>query len=107
MEPNQVDGLKLHPEIGPPRNLQEVEEEEEVSSGDASKLYELVCEENNESPRGYTTFWKYLKHLEAEGLIVSRSSSSNRGRGRTSYITMPNSVPAVIAGRIENELLRR
>jgi Cdc6-like AAA superfamily ATPase len=67
----------------------------------------LVCEENNEAPKGYTTFWKYLKHLESEGLIVSRSSNSNRGRGRTRYITMPNSVPAVIESRIESELLRR
>ena len=82
-----------------------LKKEEEISSGDARKLYELVCEENNEEARGYTTFWKYLKNLESQGLIVSRASNSNRGRGRTQYITMPNSVPAVIGDRIEKGLL--
>jgi len=107
VEPNQVDDLKLHQKLVLLGICRRLKKEEEVSSGDASKLYELVCEENNETPKGYTTFWKYLKHLESEGLIVSRASSSNRGRGRTRYITMPNSVPAVIGSRIENGLLRR
>tara|TARA_Y100001970_G_scaffold100945_1_gene126811 strand:- start:36304 stop:37515 length:1212 start_codon:yes stop_codon:yes gene_type:complete len=107
VEPNQVDDLKLHQKLVLLGICRRLKREEEISSGDASKLYELVCEENNEDPKGYTTFWKYLKHLESEGLIVSRSSSTNRGRGRTRYITMPNSVPAVIGSRIENELLRR
>ncbi|MFL2975042.1 MAG: Cdc6/Cdc18 family protein [Candidatus Thalassarchaeaceae archaeon] len=107
VEPNQVDGLKLHQKLVLLGICRRLKREEEISSGDASKLYELVCEENNETPKGYTTFWKYLKHLESEGLIVSRASSSNRGRGRTRYITMPNSVPAIIGSRIENELLRR
>jgi len=107
VEPNQVDGLKMHQKLVLLGICRRLKRAEEISSGDASKLYELVCEENNESPKGYTTFWKYLKHLESEGLIVSRSSNSNRGRGRTRYITMPNSVPAVIESRIESELLRR
>ena len=80
---------------------------EEVSSGDARKLYELVCEEFSKKPRGYTTFWKHIKELETEGLVVSRSSSSKKGRGRTQYITMPNSSPAVLEGAIEMELLSR
>jgi cell division control protein 6 len=107
VEPNQVDGLKMHQKLVLLGICRRLKRAEEISSGDASKLYELVCEENNEAPKGYTTFWKYLKHLESEGLIVSRSSNSNRGRGRTRYITMPNSVPAVIESRIESELLRR
>jgi len=107
VEPDQVDGLKLHHKLVLLGICRRLKREEEISSGDASKLYELVCEENNETPKGYTTFWKYLKHLESEGLIVSRSSSSNQGRGRTRYITMPNSIPAVIGSRIENELVRR
>ncbi len=107
VEPNQVDGLKMHQKLVLLGICRRLKRAEEISSGDASKLYELVCEENNEAPKGYTTFWKYLKHLESEGLIVSRPSNSNRGRGRTRYITMPNSVPAVIESRIESELLRR
>jgi cell division control protein 6 len=107
VEPNQVDDLKLHQKLVLLGICRRLKREEEVSSGDARKLYELVCEENNEAPKGYTTFWKYLKHLESEGLVVGRASSSNRGRGRTRYITMPNSVPAVIGSRIEKELLGR
>ena len=107
VEPDQVDGLKLHQKLVLLGICRRLKRESEVSSGDASKLYELVCEENNEAPKGYTTFWKYIKHLESEGLIVSRASNSNQGRGRTRYITMPNSIPAVIESRIEGELLRR
>ena len=107
VEPNQVDSLNLHQKLVLVGICRRLKKTEEVSSGDARKLYELVCEENSESPRGYTTFWKYMKFLESEGLIVSRSSSSNQGRGRTQYITMPNSVPAVIGSRIEKGLLER
>ena len=105
VEPSQIDKLNLHQRMVLLGICRRLKKEEEISSGDARKLYELVCEENNEEARGYTTFWKYLKHLESQGLIVSRASSSNRGRGRTQYITMPNSVPAVIGDRIEKGLL--
>ena len=105
VEPSQIDKLNVHQRMVLLGICRRLKKEEEISSGDARKLYELVCEENNEEARGYTTFWKYLKHLESQGLIVSRASSSNRGRGRTQYITMPNSVPAVIGDRIEKGLL--
>ena len=105
VEPSQIDKLNVHQRMVLLGICRRLKKEEEISSGDARKLYELVCEENNEEARGYTTFWKYLKHLESQGLIVSRASSSHRGRGRTQYITMPNSVPAVIGDRIEKGLL--
>ena len=105
VEPSQIDKLNVHQRMVLLGICRRLKKEEEISSGDARKLYELVCEENNEEARGYTTFWKYLKHLESQGLIVSRASSSLRGRGRTQYITMPNSVPAVIGDRIEKGLL--
>ena len=105
VEPSQIDKLNNHQRMVLLGICRRLKKEEEISSGDARKLYELVCEENNEEARGYTTFWKYLKHLESQGLIVSRASNSNRGRGRTQYITMPNSVPAVIGDRIEKGLL--
>ena len=105
VEPSQIDKLNNHQRMVLLGICRRLKKEEEISSGDARKLYELVCEENNEESRGYTTFWKYLKNLESQGLIVSRASNSNRGRGRTQYITMPNSVPAVIGDRIEKGLL--
>ncbi len=107
VEPSQVDVLGVHQKLvllGISRRLKKAEE---ISSGDARKLYELVCEEYGEKPRGYTTFWKHMKRLETEGLITSRSSSSNEGRGRTQYITMPNSSPAVLGARIERDLVSR
>ena len=107
VEPSQIDKLNVHQRLVLLGICRRLRKEEEVSSGDARKLYELVCEENNEEARGYTTFWKYLKHLESVGLVASRASSSNKGRGRTQYITMPNSVPAVIGDRIEKALLGR
>ena len=105
VEPSQIDKLNIHQRMVLLGICRRLRKEEEISSGDARKLYELVCEENSEEARGYTTFWKYLKYLESQGLIVSRASSSNKGRGRTQYITMPNSVPAVIGDRIEKSLL--
>ena len=105
IEPNQVHELGLHQKLVLLGICRRLKRAEEVSSGDAKKLYELVCEEYGTNPRGYTTFWKHMKHLESEGLIASRSSSTNRGRGRTQYITMPNSAPADLEARIERDLI--
>lgn len=107
VEPNQLNHLGLHLKLILLGICRRLKNSEEVSSGDARKLYELVCEEFSKKPRGYTTFWKHIKELETEGLVVSRSSSSKKGRGRTQYITMPNSSPAVLEGAIEMELLSR
>ena len=51
---------------------------DEVSSGDAGKLYELVCEETGMKAMGYTTFWETHEAPGSEGLIVRRTSNSNR-----------------------------
>ena len=105
VEPSQVNRLGLHLKLILLGICRRLKNSEDISSGDARKLYELVCEEFGKKPRGYTTFWKHVKELETEGLIASRSSSSKRGRGRTQYITMPNSAPAVLEGTIARELL--
>jgi cell division control protein 6 len=52
----------------------------EISTGDLAKVYAVVCEEYAEKPRGSTQFWKYLKELEARGLLeqdVGRSGAGN------------------------------
>ena len=64
-----------------------LKKEEEISSGDA-RLYELVCEENNESLVG-TRLSGTSEALESQGLIVSRASSSLRGRGGHSTSLCP------------------
>ena len=41
-----------------------LKKETEITSGDAEQLYKVVCEEYNQSPKGHTTLWKYIKDLE-------------------------------------------
>ena len=105
IEPNQIYELGRHQKLVLMGICRRLKKSKEISSGDARKLYELVCEEHGERPRGYTTFWKHMKQLEGEGLIQSRASGSNKGRGRTQYISMPNSAPAEIEARIERDML--
>lgn len=106
LEPSSVDNLSLHQKLVLLGICRRLKKSEEVSSGDAQKLYLLVCEENEVKARSYTTFWKHLKSLETEGLIETRSAKTNVGRGRTQHITMNNTTPATIESRIERELLR-
>ena len=106
LEPSSVDNLSLHQKLVLLGICRRLKKSEEVSSGDAQKLYLLVCEENEVKARSYTTFWKHLKSLETEGLIETRSAKTNVGRGRTQHITMNNTTPATIERRIERELLR-
>ncbi len=103
VEPSQVDNLSSHQKLvllGICRRLKRVDE---ISSGDAQKLYNLVCEEFGARPRSYTTFWKHLKVLETQGLIETRTANASVGRGRTRHITMTNTAPAVLESRIEKE----
>ena len=103
VEPSQVDNLGRHQKLvllGICRRLKKVDE---ISSGDAQKLYNLVCEEFGARPRSYTTFWKHLKVLETQGLIETRMANASVGRGRTQHITMTNTAPAVLESRIEKE----
>jgi len=106
IEPSEIDGLGRHQKLillGICRRLKKVDD---INSGDARKLYELVCEEFGEKARGYTTFWKHIKQIEAMGLIGTVATNSSHGRGRTQSISMPSSSPAVLESRIERELWR-
>jgi len=107
VEPNQVDSLSTHQKLVLLGICRRLRKEEEVSSGDARKLYEVICEEFSMKPRSYTTFWKHLKALEKEGLLEARSTNTSVGRGRTTYITMTNTTPAAIGSRIEEEFTKR
>jgi len=106
LEPAQVDNLSKHQKLVLLGICRRLKKAEEISSGDAQKLYQLVCEEFGVKARGYTTFWKHLKALEIEGLIESRSANASEGRGRTQHITMTNTSPATLESRIEKEFLR-
>tara|TARA_B100001175_G_C19502960_1_gene639219 strand:+ start:1571 stop:2746 length:1176 start_codon:yes stop_codon:yes gene_type:complete len=107
VEPSQVDTLSIHQKLVLLGVCRRLRKEEVVSSGDARKLYELVCEEFGFKPRSYTTFWKHLKMLETEGLLEAKSANTSVGRGRTTYISMTNTAPATIGSRIEKEMTNR
>ena len=105
-EPSQFDVLLKHQKLVLLGICRRLKKADHISSGDAQKLYNLVCEEFGFKPRSYTTFWKHLKALEVEGLIDTRTTKANVGRGRTRHITMTNTLPASLESRIEREMLR-
>jgi cell division control protein 6 len=71
------------------RNLKK---ETYATTGNVEKTYKLICEEFNEKARGHTQLWKYLKDLDAHGMIEAKKSS--RGvTGTTTLISLPD-VPA-------------
>ena len=106
VEPSQVDKLSKDQKLIMLGLCRRLKKEAEINTGDAEKLYRIVCEEYEAKPKSYTTFWKHLKFLENQGLIETRSDKSNVGRGRTQYISMNNIAPANLANRIEKELQR-
>lgn len=106
IEPSEIDGLGRHQKLVLLGICRRLKKAADIKSGDARKLYELVCEEFGEKPRGYTTFWKHIKQLETMGLIGTVATNSPQGRGRTQSISMSSSSPAVLESRIERELWR-
>jgi len=104
VEPNQVDDLTEHKKLILLAICRRLKKEDMVSSGDALKLYHVVCEEFGFKPRGYTTFWKHVKSLEQSGMIESETASTTKGRGRTQHITMSNMSPGVLETRLSSVL---
>ena len=106
IEPSQVDILSKHQRLVLLGICRRLKKKDVVSSGDAKKLYILVCEEYGVKAKGHTTFWKHLKTLEVEGLIDTKTANSVNGRGRTQHITITNASPGELENRIEKVLLR-
>ena len=84
-----------------------MKKETEITSGDAEQLYKVVCEEYNQSPKGHTTLWKYMKDLENKDFLSSKYGSMPQGRGRTQLLSMPNVLPSDLITRLEISLNRR
>ena len=104
--PNNVDSMNIE-EIPSHAMLvlfglcRRLKKKENVTSGEAEKLYHVVCEEYDQAPKGHTTFWKHLKRLAQEDIIVSKTAKSDVGRGRTQHISMPHMLPSDVARRLE------
>ena len=84
-----------------------LKKESEITSGDAEQLYKVVCEEYNQTPKGHTTLWKYLKDLENNDFLSSKYGSMPQGRGRTQLLSMPNILPSDLINRLESNLSRQ
>ncbi len=104
VEPSIVDNLGLHAQMVLLALCRRLRKAAEVTTGDAEKLYHVVCEEYEEAPRSHTTFWKHLKTLERLELIEARTGSKSEGRGRTQFLSMPSALPGTMEKRVENAL---
>lgn len=65
-----------------------------TTTGDAEKMYALVCEEFEQKKLGHTQFWKYLKELDDVGIIQAKKSSKGLV-GTTTLISIPD-IPAKV-----------
>ena len=104
VEPHIVNDLAQHVQLTLLALCRRLRRDAEVTSGDAERLYRVVCEEYEVKPRSHTTFWKHLKTLEQMGLIKARVAAKSQGRGRTQHLSMPHSLPRTLEKRLESAL---
>ncbi|MDP6905818.1 MAG: AAA family ATPase [Candidatus Thalassarchaeaceae archaeon] len=104
VEPSLVNELLEHEKLTLLAICRRLRRDPEITTGDAEKLYKVVCEEFSAKPRSHTTFWKNIKSLESRGLMVTRMATAKAGRGRTQYISMPDSLPGTLEKRLEQAL---
>ncbi|TLZ57704.1 MAG: AAA family ATPase [Methanobacteriota archaeon] len=77
-----------------------------ITMGEAEEAYTLVCEEYGEKPRAHTQFWKYVKELDALGLVDTKLSGKGEV-GKTTLISLPEIPAKVLADNLERSLKRR
>jgi cell division control protein 6 len=74
-----------------------------ISTGAAEEAYALVCEEYGEKQRGHTQFWKYLRDLDALGLIDAKISGEGVV-GKTTLISLPEIPAKMLEGMLADIL---
>ena len=77
-----------------------------ITMGDAENAYAVVCEEYHAKPRAHTQFWKYVKELDALGLVDTKLSGKGEV-GKTTLISLPEIPAKVLADNLERSLKRR
>ncbi len=77
-----------------------------VTTGEAEDAYAVVCEEFGEKKRGHTQFWKYVKELDALGLIDAKLSGEGVV-GKTTIISLTEIPAKTLVQRIEGGLRKR
>jgi cell division control protein 6 len=74
-----------------------------TTTGDTEKMYAVICEEFEEKKLGHTQFWKYIKELDAIGIIQAKKSSKGLV-GTTTLISLPD-IPAKVLEDKLNEMM--
>ena len=77
-----------------------------LTTGEAEGAYALVCEEYDEKKRGHTQFWKYVKDLDALGLIEAKLSGEGVV-GKTTIISIPEIPAKSLTKLLETSLGKR
>ncbi|MHA1713954.1 MAG: Cdc6/Cdc18 family protein, partial [Candidatus Ranarchaeia archaeon] len=69
--------------------------------GDLENAYHIVSEEYQQTPRGHTQIWEYIKDLHHHNIIETKISGAQM-RGKTTLISLPD-VPARV---LENHIVQ-
>src|SRR5256886_376546 len=77
-----------------------------ITMGDAEEAYAVVCEEYDEKPRAHTQFWKYVRDLDALGLVDTKLSGKGEV-GKTTLISLPEIPAKLLNDNLERSLKRR
>ena len=77
-----------------------------ITMGEAEQAYEIVCEEFGEKRRAHTQLWKYVRELDALGLIDTKLSGEGVV-GKTTLISLPEIPAKVLTESLERTLKRR
>jgi len=77
-----------------------------ITMGDAEETYTVVCEEYDEKPRAHTQFWKYVRDLDALGLVDTKLSGEGVV-GKTTLISLPEIPAKILSDNLERSLKRR
>jgi len=71
-------------------------------TGEIEKLYKVLCEEYGIEKLGHTQFWKYLKSLSNEGLLGTKTVSTDSGR--TTKVSLSDITADKLEEKLENLL---
>lgn len=77
-----------------------------ITMGEMEQAYEVVCEEFGQKPRAHTQLWKYVRELDALGLIDTRLSGEGVV-GKTTIISLPEIPAKVLCDNLERSFKKR
>lgn len=70
-----------------------------ATTGEVESMYQLLCEEHDEEPRGHTQFWKYLKQLQDAGFLYAKISGKGQA-GTTQWLSIPDIPTGVLQEKV-------